>query len=144
MTSNTNSASASDTSAVDGSPSFAAAGRLIDGLAVRDFGAIAATFTDDVRFRAVLPKRILDLESREAARAAFETWFATAEHWELVEAVLGEVGGRVHLRWRLRVTKPELGPGTFIVEQQVYADADADGTLRDVALLCTGFRPGPS
>ena len=98
---------------------------------------MAATVTDDVRFRALLPKRMLDLEGRDAVRSAFDTWFASAEHWELVDAVLGEVGGRVHLRWQLRVTKPELGPGTFVVEQQVYADTDVDDgrctTLRSSA-----------
>jgi hypothetical protein len=122
-------------------PSLAAAGRFIDGLAVRDLDGVAATVADDVRFRAVLPRRILELEGRGAFRSTLDTWFGDAEHWELVEAVLGEVGGRAHLRWRLRVTKPVLGPGTFLVEQQVYADTGTDGTLRDVALLCSGFRP---
>ncbi|HEX3540216.1 MAG TPA: nuclear transport factor 2 family protein [Acidimicrobiales bacterium] len=121
--------------------SLAVAGRLIDRLAARDFDAVVGTLTDDVTFRALLPSRVLDLNSRDAVRSALETWFGGAERWDLVEAVVGEVGGRVHLRWRLRLTNPEVGPGTFLVEQQVYADAGPDGRLRDVALLCTGYRP---
>ncbi len=42
---------------------------------------------------------------------AFDTWFGGAERWDLVEAVVGEIGGRVHLRWRLSVTNPQVGPG---------------------------------
>jgi hypothetical protein len=124
--------------------SLAVAGRFIDGLANRDFDAVVGALTDDVAFRALLPRRVLDLHGRDAVRSTFDTWFGGAERWELAEAVVGEVGGRIHLRWRLRLTNPDIGPGTFLVEQLVYADAGPDGRLRDVALLCTGFRPDAS
>ena len=130
-----------DTTTARQPPSLAAAGQFIAGFAARDLDVVAGTLADDVRFRALLPRRFLDLEGRAAFRATLETWFGSADQWELVEAVLGEVAGRIHLRWRLRLSRPDLGPGTFVVEQQVYADAGSDGALRDVALLCTGFRP---
>ena len=120
--------------------SFAVAGRFIDGLAAHDFTAVVDTLTDDVVFRALLPSRVLDLDGRDAVRATFEQWFGGADRWDLVEAVVGEVAGRIHLRWRVRLTNPDRGPGVFLVEQQAYADAAADGRLRDVALLCTGYR----
>jgi hypothetical protein len=119
---------------------FAVAGRFIDGLAARDFDAVAGTLATDVTFRALLPKKVLDLAGRTAVRSVFDTWFGGAERWDLLEAVVGEVGGRIHLRWRLRLTNPDVGPGTFLVEQQVYADTGPDGRLIDVALLCTGYR----
>jgi ketosteroid isomerase-like protein len=121
--------------------SLAVAGRLIDGLAARDFDAVVDTLAPDVRFRALLPLRVLDLGGRNEVRSTLDAWFGAAGRWEMVEAVVGEVGGRVHLRWRLRLTNPDRGPGTFLVEQQVYADASPDGRLCDVALLCTGYRP---
>ena len=121
--------------------SLAVAGSFIDGLAARDFDAVVGTLDDDVAFRALLPSRVLDLKGSDAVRSTLDTWFGGADHWELVEAVVGEVGGRIHLRWRLRLTNTDVGPGTFLVEQQVYADAGADGRLSDVALLCTGYRP---
>lgn len=142
MTSAASSATAPLTT--DEALSLAVAGGLIDGIAARDFDAVVGALTDDVAFRALLPRRVLDLEGRNAVRAAFDTWFGGAERWELAEAVVGEVGGRIHLRWRLRLTDPHLGPGSFLVEQQVYADAGPDGRLRDVALMCTGFRPDAS
>ncbi len=118
---------------------FAVAGRFIDGLAARDFDAVVGSLTDDVAFRALLPRKVLDLVGGAAVRSTLDTWFGAAERWELVEAVVGEIGGRVHLRWRLRLTNPDVGPGTFLVEQQLYADTGPDGRLRDVALLCTGY-----
>jgi hypothetical protein len=119
--------------------SLAVAGRLIDALAARDFDGIVATFVDDVHFRALLPSKVLDLQGREAARRVFVRWFGNTDRWELTEAVVGEVGGRIHLRWRVRLTDEHIGEGIFVVEQQVYANAGADGCLRDVALLCTGY-----
>jgi len=116
----------------------------MDGIAARDFDAVVSTLADDVVFRALLPRRVVELAGRAAARSIFDTWFAAAERWELIEAVVGEVGGRLHLRWRLRLTNPNIGPGTFLVEQQIYADAGPDGRLGNVALLCTGYRPEPS
>lgn len=123
---------------------FALAGRFIDGIAARDFDAVAGTLTDDVAFRALLPRRVVELVGRSEARAMFDTWFGAAERWELVEAVIGEVGGRIHLRWRVRLTNLKVGPGTFVVEQQMYADPGVDGRLRNIALLCTGFLPEAS
>jgi len=125
----------------DDALSFEVAGRFVDGLAARDFDLLAGTLADGVRFRALLPRRVLDLEGADAVRSTFVRWFGGAERWEMVEAVVGEVGGRVHLHWRVRLTDPGIGEGTLLVEQQVYADAGADGRLRDVALLCTGYRP---
>ncbi len=125
----------------DGALSLAVAGRFIDGLGARDFDGVVATLADDVHFRALLPSRVLDLTGRNAVRTTFDTWFGDAERWDLVEAVVGEVGGRVHLRWRLSLTNPQVAAGNLLVEQQVYADAGPDGRLQDVALLCTGYRP---
>jgi hypothetical protein len=121
--------------------SLAMAGRFIDGLAARDFDAVVGTLHDEATFRALLPSRVLEVGGREAVRATLDTWFGGAEQWEMVEAVVGEVGGRLYLRWRLRLTNPNVGPGTFVVEQQVYADAGADGRLSDMSLLCSGYRP---
>jgi hypothetical protein len=120
---------------------LAVAGRLIDGLAARDFDAVVNTLADDVTFRALLPSRVLELGGRTAVRSTLDAWFGGAGKWEMAEAVVGEVGGRINLRWRLRLTNPDVGPGTFLVEQQVYADCGTDGRLSDVALLCTGYRP---
>lgn len=125
----------------DEAVSLAVAGRFIDALVARNFDAVVSTMSDDVTFRALLPARILDLDGTGAVRSTFERWFGGSQRWELVEAVVRDVGGRIHLHWRIRLTNPDAGPGSFIVEQQIYADAATDGRLRDVALLCSGYRP---
>ena len=125
----------------DDALSFEMAGRFVDGLAARDFDLLGGTLDDGLHFRALLPRRVLDVEGADAVRAAFVRWFGGAERFEMVEAVVGEVGGRVHLRWRVRLTDPDIGDGPLLVEQQAYANAAPDGRLRDVALLCTGYRP---
>ncbi len=124
----------------DETSSLSVAGRIIDGLVVRDFEALGTALTDDVVFRALLPSRVLELTGDDAVCSVFHRWFDGADRWELVEAVAGEVGDRIHLHWRIRLTKPDLGPDVFLVEQQVYADPGPDGRLRDVALLCSGYR----
>lgn len=53
---------------------------------------------------------------------------------------MGDVGGRLHMRWRLRLRAARLGSGWFTVEQQVYADADGSGRIARLDLLCTGYR----
>jgi SnoaL-like domain len=118
---------------------FEVAGRFIDGIGAHDFAAVAGALADDVTFRALLPSKVLERTGSDAVRRVLNTWFGAAEGWEMVEAVVGDVGGRIHLRWRLRLTNPEIGPGSFLVEQQVYADTGPDGRLRDVALLCSGY-----
>jgi hypothetical protein len=124
--------------------SLEVAGRFIDALAARDFDLLAGTLADGVHFRALLPSRVLELDGADAVGSMFSRWFGGADRWEVVEAVVGEVGGRIHLGWRVRLTDPDIGEGTLLVEQQVYANAGADGRLSDVALLCTGYRPDGS
>jgi hypothetical protein len=76
-------------------------------------------------------------------------WCGDADEFELVDAMVGEIGPRLHLRWRVRVRNPRLGAGWFVVEQQVYADTDRDGRIAELFLLCSGFcaeapaAPGP-
>jgi hypothetical protein len=126
---------------VDGALRLEVAGRLVAGLAARDFDRLVGTLADDVRFRALLPSRVLDLAGPAAVREVFVRWFGGAQRFRVVEAVVGEVGGRAHLRWRVRLTDTGVAEGPLLVEQQLYADVGADGRLRDVALLCTGYRP---
>ena len=122
-------------------PQFALAGPFLEGLAAQDFGRIGKVLTDDVKLRALLPGGLRQWTGAETIAAAFATWFGDTEDFELLEATVGEVGGRLHLHWRLRLQAERLGPGWFIVEQQAYADAGAGGRIGRLDLLCTGYRP---
>ncbi len=96
--------------------------------------------TADARLRALLPPGFREWTGHRAS-PAFGSWFGNTEGFELVEATVGEVGGRLRLQWRLRLQAERLGTGWFTVEQQAYADAVDGGRIARLDLLCTGYRP---
>jgi hypothetical protein len=71
----------------------------------------------------------------------FSSWFGDARDFDLVDAAVGEVGGRLHLSWRVRVRPAPfgIGQGWHVIEQQTYADAG--DRIRSLDLLCSGFHP---
>ncbi len=116
-------------------------GVFLEALATRDYAQMASTLSGDVRFRAMLPPGPMDWNGADEVAGVFSSWFATAEDFELIDASVGEVGGRLHLSWRLRVRPAPfgIGDGWHVIEQQAYADA-AD-SIDTLDLLCSGFRP---
>lgn len=122
-------------------PQFALAGSFLEALAAQDFARLADALTADVHLRALLPRGLMEWSGAEVIATQFARWFGDTEDFELLEAIDGEVGGRLHLRWRLRLQAERLGPGWFTVEQQAYADAGEGGHIARLDLLCTGYRP---
>ena len=122
-------------------PAFALAGLFLEGLAAQDFTRLGDALTADARLRALLPKGLREWTGAEAIAGAFARWFGDTEDFELVEATVGEVGGRLHMHWRVRLQAERLGTGWFTVEQQAYADTDNGGRIVQLDLLCTGYRP---
>ena len=122
-------------------PRPALAGLFLQGLADQDFAALVGALAADARLRALLPKGLREWTGGEEIAGQFARWFGDTVDFELVEATLGEVGGRLQLRWRLRLRAERLGAGWFTVEQQAYADAGDDGRIVRLDLVCTGYRP---
>src|SRR5260370_40870877 len=122
-------------------PQFALAGSFLEGLAAQDFTRLGGALTADVRLRALVPPGAMEWPGAEVIADQFGRWFGDTEAFELVEATVGEVGGRLHLHWRLRLQAERLGTGWFTVEQQAYADTADDGRIARLDLLCTGYRP---
>lgn len=116
-------------------------GVFVEAFAHRDYRRMAATLAPDVCLRAMLPTGPKDWRGADAVAEVFRSWFGAAQDFELVDATVGEVGGRLHLSWRVRVRPApfERGTGWHVIEQQAYVDADH--TIRSVDLLCSGFRP---
>jgi len=132
---------APDRSAATTVPQFTLAGSFLEGLAAQDFARLGDALTADVRLRALLPGGFKEWAGAEAVAGRFARWFGDTEEYELVSATIGEVGGRLHLHWRLRLRAARLGAGWFTVEQHAYADTGDGGRIARLDLLCTGYRP---
>jgi hypothetical protein len=114
-------------------------GVFLEALATRDYQQMASTLSAGVRFRAMLPPGPMDWSGPEEVAGVFTSWFGDAEDFEVIDATVGEVGGRLHLSWRLRVRPAPfgIGDGWHVIEQQAYADATE--TIETLDLLCSGF-----
>jgi hypothetical protein len=115
-------------------------GVFLEALAARNFTRLAATLAPDVRFRAMLPPGPMNWDGADTVSDVFGSWFGSAEDFELVDAAVGEIGGRLHLSWRARLRPApfDIGASWHVIEQQAYADA---GDVIDaIDLLCSGFR----
>jgi hypothetical protein len=117
------------------------AGSLVEGLAAQDFTQIGDALAVDACLRALLPSGLWEWAGADAIAHRFASWFGDTEDFELVDATTGEVGGRLHLQWRLRLRAERLGSGWLTVEQQAYADTDNNGRIVRLDLLCTGYLP---
>jgi len=119
-------------------------GAFLEALASRDYQQMAATLSPKVRLRAMLPPGPTDWEGPATVAEVFGSWFGSAADFELIDAAVGEVGGRLHLSWRVRVRPAPfgIGDGWHVIEQHAYADAGEAITSLD--LLCSGFRAEPA
>jgi hypothetical protein len=122
-------------------PLFSVAGTFLEGLAVQDFSRIAATLAADAQLTALVPSGFKHLAGPGQISATFRRWFGDVDEFELIDASVGEVGPRLHLRWRARVRAPRFDGDWYVVEQQVYADTGPDGRITQLFLLCSGFWP---
>ena len=133
--------SATSDSAAHPSARWSVGGVFLEALAARDYPQMASTLSGDVRFRAMLPPGPMDWQGADEVTGVFASWFGDAEDFELIDATVGEVGGRLHLAWRLRVRPAPfgIGDGWHVIEQQAYADAGE--TIDSLYILCSCFRP---
>jgi hypothetical protein len=103
------------------------AGSFVEGLAAQDFARLGGALAAGACLRALLPSGLREWTGAGRIAGVFAGWFGDTEDFELAEATVGEVGGRLHLHWRLRLRAERLGSGWFTVEQQAYADTDGSG-----------------
>lgn len=123
-------------------PRLAVADEFLRALAAQDFDGLARVLSEDVRLRALLPGGCHEWAGAARAAAKFAQWFGDTEKFSLTEIAAGEIGGRLHLRWRARLRAKRLGDGWYLVEQHAYADVDGAGRVCDLWLACSGYQPG--
>ena len=94
-------------------------GVFLEALANRDYVLMARSLAPDVALRAMLPPGPMDWHGPDCVADVFRSWFGEAKDFEVVDASVGEVGGRLHLSWRLRVRPAPfgIGEGWHVIEQ---------------------------
>jgi len=120
--------------------------RFLVGLAAQDFEVLAATLSDEVRLRALLPGDTKEWEGPDRVKATFIRWFGNTQGFELIGTAVDDLGPRVHMWWQARVRAERLGEGWFRVEQHAYADTDEHNRIQHLWLTCSGYlaeRPSP-
>jgi len=109
-------------------------------VAAKDQAALCAVLSDTIDFQALTPGRVFRAES--GAEAAVEvilgTWFARAQMDELCAVTTGQVAGREHVAYRVRV---HAGVDEYLIEQQAYYDTADDGRICWMRVLCSGYQP---
>src|ERR1700733_6552432 len=101
-------------------PQFARAGSFLEGLAAQDFDQLGGALAARARLRALLPVGLREWTGAEAIAGRFAGWFGDTQDFDLVEATVGEVGGRLHLHWRLRLRAEGARASWVIFEKHAH------------------------
>ncbi len=90
--------------------------------------------------RALLPRGLAECQGAAEIVENLRSWFGGAEEFEVRDGTVGDVGGRVHVAWRLRLRPTPWGDDAWhVVEQQAYLRAGE--RIDAIDLLCSGFQP---
>ena len=117
-------------------------GLLLEALATRDFDRMEDCFAPTATMRALLPPGLALSEGAPAIVERIRSWFGGAQEFEVLDGTVGEVGGRLHLAWRLRMHPTPWGDDTWhVIEQQAYLQAGDH--IDAIDLVCSGFQPDP-
>jgi len=112
--------------------------RFARALASRGDAALCALLAYHIDFQALTPGRHWQAATDEqvVGEIIFGQWFGGAEIRELCSVTTGQVAGREHVAYRLRV---ERSGSEYLVEQQAYYDTD--GTqITWMRVLCSGYQ----
>jgi hypothetical protein len=113
---------------------------LVDAIAARDEGGIAACFAPGVELRALLPPGLRERTGAAEAAGLMIGWFADSTELRLIESRTEAVGDRLRIAYRFEGVEDG---EPYVVEQNLFCVLDGD-VIGRVDLLCSGFRPRPS
>lgn len=111
--------------------------RYAEAVAAQDASAVAACFTPEVEFRALVPSGLRERTGALDAAAMVAGWFADSTELDLVASETDEVGDRLHVTYRFEGVEDG---EPYVVEQHLYC-ALVGGLIARADLLCSGFRP---
>jgi hypothetical protein len=114
--------------------------RFAQALAAKDAAALSALLADQIDFQALTPRRHwqADTPGQVAQDIILAHWFGPGDDIkELCAVATGEVAGREHVAYRLRVVRDGRD---HLVEQQAYYNTDG-GQITWMRVLCSGYQP---
>ena len=111
---------------------------FIAALMSQDFETLETLFRADLRFRALVPRRLCKGQTAGEATDWLRRWFGDADEFQVLGSDVAQMFDRLYLKYRLRVH--DVINGWRVIEQHVYADVQ-DDHIADLWLLCSGFRP---
>ncbi|MCU1463680.1 MAG: hypothetical protein JWO37_3755 [Acidimicrobiales bacterium] len=115
-------------------------GLLLEALAARDFASMSDCFEPEATMRALLPPGLMECHGATQIVEHIRGWFGGAEEFEVLDGTVGEIGGRLHVAWRLRLHPTPRGDDAWhVIEQQAYLQAAE--RIDAIDLLCSGFQP---
>jgi hypothetical protein len=121
-------------------PSGPVVDALLRAILDRDPVALAGLLAPDVWFRAMLVHEVVEYHDPASTVKMFLGWFHRAVELEVVESTTAPALTREFLRYRVRL-RPDWAPDVWhTIEQSGYARV-ADGRIRRLDLVCTGFVP---
>jgi hypothetical protein len=115
-------------------------GLLLEALARRDFARLSDCFEPGATMRALLPPGLAECQGATQIVESIRCWFGDAEEFEVLDGTVGEIGGRLHVAWRLRLRPTPWGDHAWhVIEQHAYLRAGE--RIDAIDLLCSGFQP---
>ncbi len=111
--------------------------RFVEALAARDRPALESTLDTQVRLRALLPRRSVDLNGAAAVAAELLDWFEEVSEIVPVRTQIDRVGDVWHAGYQFSLLGLDV---ERVTEQHAYCAIEG-GLITRVALLCSGFRP---
>lgn len=110
---------------------------FVEAIVAGDFDRLETLFASDLRFRALIPDEYMEASTASRARALVEDWFSGTDPRELLGWNIEPVGDRLAFGYRLELT----ADGERRVVEQHAAAIVEGAVFRDIALVCSGFRP---
>lgn len=109
---------------------------FLDALARRDWERLATCFAPDVELRALIPPGVREAHTAGSAVELFRSWWAAADHFEMIGSEIAPISDRIRIGYRLRLSEGEW----VLIEQQAYCKV-SDRGIELMDLVCTGDRP---
>ena len=110
--------------------------QFIDALIKQDFNHFRMLFSPQIRFRALVPRRICEGKSADEAIDWLHRWFGDADEIQVQRFNSEKVFDRLYLTYRLSVH--DVINGWRVIEQQMYGTVQ-NNLISDLWLICTGF-----